>query len=145
VRTVHNTAFVDHFGTAERDAYAWQTWFTGQKAFRPELSRLALAYGAVVGYCLVYEYDADTEATGVREAYLGQIGVLPAARGRGIASACMAASLHAAAADGLGRAGLTVDTHNTTGALGLYEHLGFVVDRRETVWASRVPPAAEEH
>jgi mycothiol synthase len=142
VRQVHNASFVEHMGTAERDAYAWQTWFTGQKAFRSDVSRLALADGAVVGYSLVYEHDADTEATGVREAYLGQIGVLPAARGRGVASACIAASLHAAAADGMDRAALTVDTHNVTGALGLYEHLGFTVDRRETVWSYRVPPAA---
>jgi mycothiol synthase len=142
VRLAHNRAFVDHFGTAERDAFAWQTWFTGQKAFRPELSRLALADGAVVGYSLVYEYDADTAATGVREAYFGQIGVLQEARGRGVASTCIAESLHAAAADGLGRAGLTVDTDNTTGALGLYERLGFEVDRRETIWAYRVPAAA---
>jgi mycothiol synthase len=143
VRRAHNVAFVDHFGTAERDAYAWQTWFTGQKAFRPELSRLALAGGAVVGYSLVYEYDADTAATGVREAYFGQIGVLPAARGRGIASAVIVASLHAAAEDGLGRAGLTVDSNNTTGALRLYEALGFTVDRRETVMAFRVPALVE--
>jgi ribosomal protein S18 acetylase RimI-like enzyme len=142
VRRLHNVAFVDHFGTAERDAYAWQTFFTGQKAFRPELSRLALADGAVVGYALVYEYDADTAATGVREAYFGQIGVLPAARGRGVASAVITASLHAAAAAGLGRAGLTVDSENTTGALRLYEGLGFAVDRRETVWAFRVPAVA---
>ena len=139
VRLAHNRAFVDHFGTAERDAYAWQTWFTGQKAFRPELSRLALADGAVVGYSLIYEFDADTAATGVREAYVGHVGVLPEARGRGVASACIAASLHAAATEGLGRAGLTVDTQNTTGALGLYERLGFAVDGREAVWAYRVP------
>ena len=142
VRRAHNAAFVDHFGTAERDAYAWQTWFTGSKAFRPELSRLALADGAVVGYTLVYEHDADTAATGVREAYFGQIGVLPAARGRGVASACIATSLRAAAGDGMGRAGLTVDTRNTTGALGLYERLGFVVDGREVIWALRVPARA---
>jgi mycothiol synthase len=141
VRRTHNLAFVDHFGTAERDAYAWQTWFTGQKAFRPDLSRLALADDVVVGYTLVYEHDADTVATGVREAYFGQIGVLPGARGGGVASACIVDSLHAAAADGLDRAGLTVDTHNTTGALGLYERLGFAVDGRETVWAFRVPSA----
>jgi mycothiol synthase len=139
VRRAHNVAFVDHFGTAERDAYAWQTWFTGQKAFRPELSRLALADGAVVGYCLVYEHEADTAATGVREAYLGQIGVLPAGRGRGIAKAAMAAALRASAEDGLQRAGLTVDSQNTTGALGLYEGLGFEVVHQETVWAYRVP------
>jgi mycothiol synthase len=142
VRRAHNVSFVDHFGTAERDAYAWQTWFTGQKAFRPDLSRLALADGAVVGYSLVYEHDADTAATGVREAYVGQIGVLPAARGRGIATATIAGALHAAAADGLGRAGLTVDSENTTGALRLYEGLGFEVTRRETVWAYRVPAVA---
>jgi mycothiol synthase len=140
VRRAHNVAFVDHFGTAERDAYAWQTWFTGQKAFRPELSTLALADCAVAGYALVYEHEADTAATGVREAYFGQIGVLPAARGRGVASAVIAASLHAAADAGLGRAGLTVDSNNTTGALRLYEGLGFTVERRETVLAYRVPP-----
>ena len=143
VRQVHNLAFVDHFGTAERDEYAWRTWFTGQRAFRPDVSRLALADGAVVGYALVYEYDADTEATGVREAYFGQIGVARSARGRGLASALIAASLQAAAEDGAGRAGLTVDTNNTTGALQLYERLGFAVDKRETVWAYRVPAVAE--
>ena len=143
VRRAHNLAFVEHFGTAERDEYAWRTFFTGQRAFRPDLSWLGLADGAVVGYALVYEYDADTAATGVREAYLGQIGVLPSARGRGLASALIIASLHAAAAEGLGRAGLTVDTNNTTGALQLYERLGFTVDKRDTVWAYRVPPVAE--
>lgn len=139
VRRLHNLAFVDHFGSAERDEFAWRTWVTGQRAFRPDLSRLALVDGAVVGYNLAYEYDADTEATGVREVYLGQIGVHPAARGRGLASALIAASLRAAAADGVDRAGLTVDTNNTTGALHLYERLGFAVDKRETVWALRVP------
>jgi mycothiol synthase len=139
VRRVHNLAFVDHFGTAERDSFAWQQWFTGQRAFRRGLSWLALADGAVVGYCLVYEYDADTEATGVREAYIGQVGVARSARGRGLGSALIAASLHSAAADGADRAGLTVDTNNTTGALQLYERLGFAVDKRETVWARRVP------
>lgn len=141
VRRVHNLAFVDHFGTAERDEYAWRTWFTGQRAFRPDLSWLALADGAVVGYSLNYEYEADTEATGVREVYIGQLGVARSARGRGLGSALIAASLHAAAEGGVDRAGLTVDTNNTTGALQLYERLGFAVDKRETVWARRVPAA----
>lgn len=144
VRRTHNLAFVDHFGTAERDAYAWQTWFTGQRAFRPDVSRVALADGAVAGYALVYEHEADTEATGLREAYLGQIGVLPAFRGRGVASAAITAALHAAAADGFDRAGLTVDSNNTTGALRLYEALGFSETRRETVWALRVPALVDQ-
>jgi ribosomal protein S18 acetylase RimI-like enzyme len=139
MRQIHNVCFVDHFGTAERDSYTWRTFFTGQRAFRPDLSRIALADGAILGYALVYEHEADTAATGLREAYFGQIGVLPAARGRRIAVAAIAAALRAAAEDGADRAGLTVDSENTTGALRLYEGLGFEVTRRETVHAFRAP------
>ena len=105
---------------------------------------MALVDGAVAGYSLIYEHDADTQATGVREAYLGQLGVLPEFRGRGLGSALIVESLRAAAAAGMDRSGLTVDTNNTTGALQLYERLGFAVDARETVWALRVPALAEQ-
>jgi mycothiol synthase len=137
MRRIHNVCFVDHFGTAERDSYTWQTFFTGQRGFRPDLSRIALADGAILGYALVYEHEAETAATGLRVAYFGQIGVLPAARGRRIGVAVIAAALQAAAANGADGAGLTVDSENTTGALRLYERLGFEVTRRETVWAFR--------
>ncbi|MGY1699332.1 GNAT family N-acetyltransferase [Geodermatophilus sp. SYSU D00766] len=142
VRRAHNASFTAHHGSSERDEEAWRTWFTGQRAFRPELSVLALADGAVTGYALVYVYDADTRATGVRTAHLGQIGVLPAARGRGVASAAIAAALAAAAAGGCGRAALDVDTENTTGAFALYERLGFRVARTYHSWAHPVPPLA---
>jgi hypothetical protein len=46
VRRAHNTAFVDHHGSSERDPEAWRSLFTGQRAFRPDLSILALADGA---------------------------------------------------------------------------------------------------
>lgn len=144
VRRTHNLAFADHVGSAERDAYVWRTWFTGQRAFRPGVSRLALIDGAVAGYSLIYEHDADTQATGLREAFLGQLGVLPEFRGRGLGSALIVGSLRAAAADGMDRAALTVDTNNTTGALQLYERLGFTVAARETVWALRVPAQVDQ-
>jgi mycothiol synthase len=144
VRRAHNRAFADHFGTAEHDQHAWRSWFTGARAFRPELSRLALADGAVVGHALYYEYEADTRATGIRDAYLGQLGTLPEARGRGVASALIAATLAAAVEQGMDRASLQVDTENTTGALGLYERLGFTVARQETTWAVEVPALADQ-
>jgi ribosomal protein S18 acetylase RimI-like enzyme len=143
VRRAHNAAFTEHHGSSERDELAWRSWFTGQKAFRPELSVLALADGAVAGYVLAYVYEADTRATGVRTTHLGQIGVLPAARGRGVASAAIAAALAAAAADGCRRAALDVDTENTTGALALYERAGFRTVRVRTAWAHALPPVPE--
>src|SRR3712207_9439823 len=74
------------FRSAERDATTWRAWFTGTRAFRPDLSVLALVDGAVAGYVLTYVYEADTRATGLQQAHLGQLGVLRSARGRGMAS-----------------------------------------------------------
>lgn len=143
VRRAHNAAFTEHHGSAERDPESWRAMFTGQRSFRPELSVLALADGAVVGYVLAYVYEADAQATGVRETHLGQIGVLPRARGRGVAAAVITAALRAGAEQGCARAGLQVDSDNVTGALRLYEKLGFATVRTQVSWSRALTPAAD--
>lgn len=140
VRRAHNASFTEHHGSAERDADAWQSMFTGQRSFRPELSVLALEAGAVVGYVLAYVYEADTAATGITETHFGQIGILPQARGRGLASAVITAALRAGAENDCKRAGLEVDTDNVTGALRLYESLGFLTTRTSVSWSLDRPP-----
>jgi mycothiol synthase len=140
VRRAHNAAFTEHHGSSERDEVSWRTWFTGQRAFRPDLSVLALADGAVVAYVLAYVHESDTTATGVRQAELGQIGVLPHARGRGLAKATIAAALRAAGGSDCQRAGLQVDSANVTGALRLYEALGFTTRRTLVAWSRDLPP-----
>ncbi|MGY2082818.1 GNAT family N-acetyltransferase [Blastococcus sp. SYSU DS0539] len=140
VRQAHNAAFTEHHGSSERDAASWQALFTGQRAFRPDLSVLALADGAVCGYVLAYVYESDTRARGYREVVLGQIGVLPAARGRGIAPAAILESLRRAAAEGCRTSGLDVDSENVTGALRLYERLGFETVRTRVAWSVARPP-----
>ena len=142
VRRAHNAAFVEHHGSSERDPGTWRSLFTGQRAFRPDLSVLAVGDGVLLGYLLTYVYEADTLATGERRADFGQIGVLPQARGRGIASAVIAAALHAAAANDCQSAGLQVDSDNVTGALRLYEKLGFTTSRTRVSWSVDRPPVA---
>jgi mycothiol synthase len=142
VRRAHNAAFTEHHGSSERDEASWQAWFTGQRSFQPELSVLALADGAVVAYVLAYVFASDTAATGILEADLGQIGVLPAARGRGLAKATIAAALRAAAEHDCQQVGLQVDSANVTGALGLYERLGFTTRRSQVSWSRHLPPRA---
>src|SRR4029450_9640531 len=110
VRRAHNAALTPHPGSPERDAEAWGALFTGQRGFRPDLSRLAVGDGAVVGYVLAYVYEADTAARGTRQVVLGQIGVLPQARGRRVAGALIAEVLEAAARNDCESAGLGVDT-----------------------------------
>jgi len=141
VRRAHNRAFTDHYGSSERDQASWQTMFTGAASFRPDLSVLALAGGAVAAYVLTYVWESDTAATGRREAHFGQIGVVPEQRGRGLSKVVIAEALHRAAARDCQLAGLDVDSENGSGALGLYEGLGFATVHTRTSWVRELPAA----
>jgi ribosomal protein S18 acetylase RimI-like enzyme len=135
----HNAAFTDHYGSSERDPGSWQLMFTGQRNFRPDLSVLAIEDGAVVGYVLAYVHEANTEATGERETYLGQIGVLPPVRGRGISTAVIAQALRAAAEHDCQVAALQVDSGNSSGAGRLHERPGFSTERTDVSWVRQLP------
>jgi len=100
--------------------------------------------GRVVGYALGYEWPAETAATGVREAWLGQLGVAPTARGRGVGSLLLAAFTDRAGAAGFDRVGLAVDVQNTSDALALYQRAGFTTTATATTYrgtASSTAPA----
>lgn len=138
VRRAHNVSFRGHYGSTERDPASWKQWFTGSRNFRPELSFLVLdddADGApVAAYLLAYFYEADQAATGVREAWIGQLGTLPGYRGRGAASVLLTQALASYRDQGYDRASLDVDSANGTGALGMYERVGFAVTKSWTSW-----------
>ncbi|MQA32302.1 GNAT family N-acetyltransferase [Modestobacter roseus] len=142
VRRAHNAAFTEHYGSSERDEASWRVMFTGQQGFRPDLSVLAVEDGAVLAYALSYVSETAAAATGSRESYFGQIGVVPQARGRGLSKAVIAQALRAAAAGGCQTAGLQVDSENVTGALGLYESLGFATARTQVSWSRLLGPVA---
>jgi ribosomal protein S18 acetylase RimI-like enzyme len=140
VRRAHNAAFTEHHGSSERDSASWQVLFTGQRGFRPDLSVLALEDDAVVAYVLAYVYEANTAVLGERETYFGQIGVLPPARGRGLAKATIVQALRVAADNDCRTAALQVDSDNGSGAPALYAGLGFTTERTEVTWSRELPP-----
>jgi mycothiol synthase len=123
---VFNEAFRDHWGSIENNAEQW-AYHTTERAFRPALSFLAYAGQEPLGVIICYEYDAATEATGIRDLHIPLIGTRRAGRKRGIASALLLRALAEARADGLTTASLGVDADSPTGALGLYERAGFTV------------------
>lgn len=136
VRLAHNEAFQDHWGSTPRDTTSWKQWFTGSRSFHPELSFLMLEDGGeIVGHLLGYVYEADCEANGVREAWVGQLGTRRPWRGRGVASALLTHALRVYAEAGHERAALGVDTANPTGALGLYQRAGFAPGARWTTFS----------
>jgi ribosomal protein S18 acetylase RimI-like enzyme len=134
VRRAHCEAFADHWGATPPDAARWSRRFTGARAFRPDVSWLVLDGEDVAAYLLSYFWEADAAATGVREAFVGQLGVRSAWRRRGLGGLLLATALRSYRAAGYERAVLTVDTENPTGALGLYERAGFVVDDTWATW-----------
>lgn len=125
LRLAHNEIFQDHWRSHPKSEADWQKWFTGRSVFRPGLSYLVLDGDRIAAYTLAYEFDVDTEQTGVRELWAGQVGTRREYRGRGLARAALTAVLRAGAAAGFERSGLGVDADSPTGAFRLYEHLGY--------------------
>ena len=137
LRLTHNEVFRDHWGSTPRDAESWRVRFTGARAFRGGSSYVVLDGETIAAYVLGYEWAADTEATGIRELYIGQVGTRRSYRGRGLARVALAKVLTEAVQAGYLRSSLGVDADNPTGALGLYESLGFAVHSK---WVSyRLP------
>ena len=124
VLPVKNAAFADHWGSTPTDAETWDVWM-GAANTRLDLSFVAIDGGEVVGFALNGHYPADEEILGRKDGWIESLGVSRSHRGRGIASALIAASVAAFADAGFDCAMLGVDSANPTGARGLYERLGF--------------------
>ncbi len=129
---VRNESFADHWGSDQQNEESWRQWYTGTRSFRPDLSFLAIAAAPhhVAAILLTHYFEADTEATGHREAWISTIGTRQAWRKRGLATALIGATLAEARRQGFARAALAVDADSPTGALSLYRSAGFHVVHR---------------
>jgi ribosomal protein S18 acetylase RimI-like enzyme len=83
------------------------------------LSVLATDGPEIAGYVLAYD---DAIAGRV---YVGQVGVRQPWRRRGLATAMLSHVMRAAGGVGRTSAALDVDAANPTGAVGVYERVGF--------------------
>ena len=126
VHTMVDRAFRDHWGHADRTDEMWAET-TGSAAFRPDWSLLAIdgTTRVVVGAALNCAYQQDWRATGISEGYTDELAVARSHRGRGIASALLLESMRRFALSGMEAAALGVDAANPSGALRLYEGLGY--------------------
>jgi mycothiol synthase len=130
VRVAHNEAFADHWSSEPIRPDDWERDFVGDPHFRADLSFVALAGDEVAGYSANYCSEADWAASDVRDAWIGQLGVRRAWRGQGLATALLVRSMASFRAAAMEAASLGVDTENPTGAVGIYERVGFAVNRR---------------
>jgi ribosomal protein S18 acetylase RimI-like enzyme len=145
LRKVHDVleaAFTDHFNSKpetfdeflfrlrEDPGHRWDHWW---------LAELVTEDGAEpqpVG-ALVATVSESTE--GPDGSYVAYIGVLEAARGRGVAKGLLRTVIADAAARGRGRVGLEVDADSPTGADRLYRGMGWETSYVTESWHRDVP------
>lgn len=115
--TVVRDAFGEWDTAPEHTFASWRAQSLQRPNVNPSAFRVATYAGEVVGCCIVYD--------GVDEAWVSQLAVVKAHRGRGVAQQLLADAYAAARARGVPQAGLSTDTR--TGAVDLYLRLGMRV------------------
>jgi ribosomal protein S18 acetylase RimI-like enzyme len=125
VLAAFNEAFRDHWSFDPVTPEDWQQFFIDRSSFRPDLTYVVMDGAEVAGFsfnCISAEENARRQ---ISEGWVEVLAVRRPWRKRGVATALLCASMHAFKAEGLQHAMLGVDTENLTGALRVYEHVGF--------------------
>jgi mycothiol synthase len=87
----------------------------------------------VAGVVIAHDLPEDNAAFGWQRGWLASVATRRPWRGRGLASALCVRAMEQLRDRGLTSAGLGVDTENPSGALAIYERLGFRTDIRAMV------------
>ena len=126
-------AFADHWGGFDHSEANLERWLSAPTT---DLSLWVVAFdGDEIAGGIINSIDDDQNAAlGVRRGWLNSVFTRRAWRRRGLATALVARSLARLRERGMTSAALGVDADNPSGALGLYERLGFAVDQRAIAW-----------
>jgi mycothiol synthase len=126
-------AFRDHWSAREQTDEDFKLTYS-----RPELDTglwvVAWDGDEIAGVVQSWIWAEENVTHGVDRGWLEHISVRRAWRRRGLGRAITAEALRRLAAAGMTEAMLGVDAENPTGALGLYQGLGFEVHQRSTTY-----------
>jgi mycothiol synthase len=126
-------AFADHWGGFDHSEAHLQRWLESPSN---DLSLWLIAFDGdeVAGGVINTIDSAANEAMGIRRGWLSSVFTRRPWRRRGLARALIGRSLRKLRERGMTEAALGVDADNPSGALGLYEDLGFRVAYRASAW-----------
>jgi mycothiol synthase len=122
-------AFKDHWGHQEQTDDLFRTMFAPAE-LDTDLWAVAWDGDEIAGVVQAWIWPEENEKLRVKRGWLERISVRRAWRRRGLARALTAVAMGKLHDAGMEDAMLGVDSENPTGALGLYEALGFVVHSR---------------
>jgi len=133
-----NVAFSEHWGFSEPREEDYQSW-RESRWFQPTLWQVAWDGDKPIGQVENHIDSVENEKLGRLRGYTEGISVLKPYRGKGIARALIARSLRMLKVLNLQEAALTVDSGNASGALGLYENMGYRTYRTLVEWRKPLP------
>ncbi len=126
-------AFEDHWGGFDASDAAFDRALLSPD-HNPDLWIVAWDGNEIAGAVTNAIYVAENEAFNRRQGWLETVFVRRRWRRRGLGAAIVARALVRLREAGMDEAMLGVDSDNPSGALGLYERAGFVVDRRAAAY-----------
>jgi mycothiol synthase len=132
-------AFQDHWGGFDSSEAAYRRWIDSPE-FEPGLFIVAYEGDEIAAAVLNVIYPEENAALGIKRAWLDSVFTRRAWRRRGLAKALIVRSFHLLRERGMEIAALGVDADNPSGALGLYESVGFAVTERMTAWRRPLEP-----
>jgi len=124
-------AFRDHWGYSEPQEGDYERWLN-DTPFQPEMWQVAWDGDQVAGMVRGFIDEAQNQKYNRKRGYTENISVRRPWRKRGLARALMARSMRQQKELGMTDTALSVDGLNPSGALQLYESVGFRVIRKET-------------
>jgi GNAT superfamily N-acetyltransferase len=126
-------AFKDHWGGFEDSEESYQRWIS-RPDFDTSLWVVLFDGENVAGASINAVSKEENEKLGINRGWLHSVFTTREYRRRGIAHATVTASLKLLKERGYDTAILGVDATNPTGALRVYEGVGFSVAERSTAW-----------
>ena len=133
----YQEAFRDHWGHRQTTEADYERWRSSPSHDRG-LWQVAWDGDVVVGMVLNFILPEENEEYSRRRGYTEDICVRRPWRGQGVASALIANSLRTLRELEMTEAALTVDSKNRSGALKLYQKMGYEVDNQTATYRKRM-------
>jgi mycothiol synthase len=131
--TADHEAFRDHWGGHDDSEANFRRWRASPE-FDPSLFLVAWDGDEIAGAVLNAIYLEENALLGLSRGWLDSVFTRRTWRRRGLARNLIVRSFHLLRERGMEIAALGVDADNPSGALGLYESVGFAVVERSTAW-----------
>jgi mycothiol synthase len=131
---VFNWSFIDHWNHHDLSMEEYRHYVSSPK-YNKERDLVAVAPdGTFAAFCFCWIDPEDNEHNNRKEGWIDILGTRRGYRNKGLGTAMLLAGMHLLKADGMDTAVLGVDAENPTGALRLYESVGFKQVVKNSTW-----------